>query len=139
MSRISRFGVLHIRNDARYPNLNSDLPVRVSRSPHTRTGHRSTTALIRWLLERNVIIFNLGGRTYDVSLLTSEDIIFESQRGAGHFGGEDPTTVSSTTSSRSLSERTRRVGISCIPSFLLSDFRDRPVLKPVRSRRPKHA
>ena len=41
--------------------------------------------------ERNVLIFDLGGGTCDVSLLTIEDYIFEVKATAGvaHFGGED--------------------------------------------------
>lgn len=42
-------------------------------------------------LERNVLIFDLGGGTFDVSLLTIEDGIFEVKATAGdtHLGGED--------------------------------------------------
>ena len=41
--------------------------------------------------EMNVLIFDLGGGTFDVSLLTIEDGIFEVQATAGdtHLGGED--------------------------------------------------
>jgi len=41
--------------------------------------------------ERNVLIFDLGGGTFDVSLLTIEDGIFEVQatNGHTHLGGED--------------------------------------------------
>merc|ERR1712057_11585 len=41
--------------------------------------------------ERNVLIFDLGGGTFDVSLLTIDDGIFEVQATAGdtHLGGED--------------------------------------------------
>mmetsp|Transcript_11235 Transcript_11235/g.16241 ORF Transcript_11235/g.16241 Transcript_11235/m.16241 type:complete len:663 (-) Transcript_11235:166-2154(-) len=41
--------------------------------------------------ERNVLIFDLGGGTFDVSLLTIEDGIFEVRATAGdtHLGGED--------------------------------------------------
>ena len=41
--------------------------------------------------ERNILIFDLGGGTFDVSLLTIEDGIFEVQATAGdtHLGGED--------------------------------------------------
>merc|ERR1712054_287262 len=41
--------------------------------------------------EKNVLIFDLGGGTFDVSLLTIEDGIFEVQATAGdtHLGGED--------------------------------------------------
>ena len=41
--------------------------------------------------ERNVLIFDLGGGSFDVSLLTIEEGIFEVKATAGdtHFGGED--------------------------------------------------
>ena len=41
--------------------------------------------------ERNVLIFDLGGGTFDVSLLTIEEGIFEVKANAGdtHLGGED--------------------------------------------------
>ena len=41
--------------------------------------------------ERNVLIFDLGGGTFDVSILTIEDGIFEVKSRAGdtHLGGED--------------------------------------------------
>lgn len=41
--------------------------------------------------EQNILIFDLGGGTFDVSLLTIEDGIFEVKATAGntHFGGED--------------------------------------------------
>jgi molecular chaperone DnaK (HSP70) len=41
--------------------------------------------------ERNVFIFDLGGGTFDVSLLTIEEGIFEVKATAGdtHLGGED--------------------------------------------------
>merc|ERR1712207_127275 len=42
-------------------------------------------------MERNVLIFDLGGGTFDVSILTIEDGIFEVKSTAGdtHLGGED--------------------------------------------------
>jgi len=42
-------------------------------------------------MERNVLIFDLGGGTFDVSILTIEDGIFEvkSTSGNTHLGGED--------------------------------------------------
>uniref|UniRef100_A0A671NHY9 Heat shock protein family A (Hsp70) member 8 n=1 Tax=Sinocyclocheilus anshuiensis TaxID=1608454 RepID=A0A671NHY9_9TELE len=42
-------------------------------------------------LDRNVLIFDLGGGTFDVSILTIEDGIFEVKSTAGdtHLGGED--------------------------------------------------
>jgi len=41
--------------------------------------------------EKNVLIFDLGGGTFDVSLLTIEDGIFEvkATNGHTHLGGED--------------------------------------------------
>uniref|UniRef100_A0A673I576 Heat shock cognate 71 kDa protein n=1 Tax=Sinocyclocheilus rhinocerous TaxID=307959 RepID=A0A673I576_9TELE len=44
-----------------------------------------------WREERNVLIFDLGGGTFDVSILTIEDGIFEVKATAGdtHLGGED--------------------------------------------------
>merc|ERR1711977_79498 len=41
--------------------------------------------------ERNVLIFDLGGGTFDVSLLTIDDGVFEVRATAGdtHLGGED--------------------------------------------------
>ena len=41
--------------------------------------------------ERNVLIFDLGGGTFDVSLLTIDEGIFEVKATAGdtHLGGED--------------------------------------------------
>ena len=41
--------------------------------------------------EKNILIFDLGGGTFDVSLLTLEDAIFEVKSTAGdtHLGGED--------------------------------------------------
>ncbi|KAK6988901.1 hypothetical protein R3P38DRAFT_3439688 [Favolaschia claudopus] len=50
-------------------------------------GHWAETRLG----ERNVLIFNLGGGTFDVSLLTIEEGIFEVKATTGdtHLGGED--------------------------------------------------
>ena len=44
-----------------------------------------------FLQKKNVLIFDLGGGTFDVSLLTIEDGIFEVKATAGdtHLGGED--------------------------------------------------
>ena len=41
--------------------------------------------------ERNVLIFDCGGGTFDVSILTIDDAIFEVKATAGdtHLGGED--------------------------------------------------
>ena len=45
--------------------------------------------------EKNVIIYDLGGGTFDVSILTIEDSIFEVKATAGdtHLGGEDFDTI----------------------------------------------
>merc|ERR1711871_1349365 len=45
--------------------------------------------------EKNVLIFDLGGGTFDVSLLTLDDGIFEVKATAGdtHLGGEDFDTI----------------------------------------------
>nr|XP_027186823.1 LOW QUALITY PROTEIN: heat shock 70 kDa protein-like [Cicer arietinum] len=42
-------------------------------------------------LKRNIFVFDLGGGTFDVSLLTIEDDLFEVKATAGetHLGGED--------------------------------------------------
>lgn len=42
-------------------------------------------------MEKNILIFDLGGGTFDVSLLTIEDGIFEvkATNGNTHLGGED--------------------------------------------------
>merc|ERR1711879_999870 len=60
-------------------------------------GNEPTAAAIAYGLdkkgagEKNVLIFDLGGGTFDVSLLTIEDGIFEVKATAGdtHLGGED--------------------------------------------------
>jgi len=41
--------------------------------------------------EKNVLVFDLGGGTFDVSLLSIEDKVFEvlSTAGDTHLGGED--------------------------------------------------
>ena len=62
-----------------------------------RTINKPTAAAIAYGLdkkvtgERNVLIFDLGGGTFDVSLLTIEEGIFEVKATAGdtHLGGED--------------------------------------------------
>ncbi|KAG6326152.1 hypothetical protein ID866_12937, partial [Astraeus odoratus] len=61
-----------------------------------RIIHESTAAAIAYGLdkvvgERNVLIFDIGGGTFDVSLLTIEEGIFEVKAAAGdtHLGGED--------------------------------------------------
>merc|ERR1712002_842889 len=60
-------------------------------------GNEPTAAAIAYGLdkkvggEKNVLIFDLGGGTFDVSILTIEDGIFEVKSTAGdtHLGGED--------------------------------------------------
>lgn len=61
--------------------------------------------------ERNVLIFDLGGGTFDVSLLTIEEGIFEVKAAAGDttWVVRTLTTVLSATLFRSSSARTRRV------------------------------
>merc|ERR1712188_215032 len=62
-----------------------------------RIINEPTAAAITWGLdkkedgEKNVLIFDLGGGTFDVSLLTIEEGIFEVKATAGdtHLGGED--------------------------------------------------
>merc|ERR1711917_77362 len=62
-----------------------------------RIINEPTAAAITWGLdkkvgaERNVLIFDLGGGTFDVSVLSIEDGIFEVKSTAGdtHLGGED--------------------------------------------------
>ena len=61
-----------------------------------RIINEPTAAAIAYCLdkqggEKTVLIFDLGGGTFDVSLLTIEDGIFEVQATAGdtHLGGED--------------------------------------------------
>jgi molecular chaperone DnaK (HSP70) len=61
-----------------------------------RMKENAESAAIAYGLDRkvvgecNILIFNLGGGTFDVSLLTIEEIIFEVKATAGdtHFGGE---------------------------------------------------
>ena len=45
--------------------------------------------------EKNILIFDCGGGTFDVSILTIEDTIFEVKATAGdtHLGGEDFDTL----------------------------------------------
>ncbi|MBZ3868974.1 Heat shock cognate 71 kDa protein [Sciurus carolinensis] len=65
--------------------------------PLLRIINEPTTAAIAYGLdkkvgaERNVLIFDLGGVTFDVSILTIEDGIFEVKSTAGdtHLVGED--------------------------------------------------
>ncbi|KAI9994920.1 hypothetical protein PInf_011763 [Phytophthora infestans] len=64
--------------------------------PLSIESHTPTAAAIAYGLdkkggEHNVLIFDLGGGTFDVSLLTIEDGIFEVKATAGdtHLGGED--------------------------------------------------
>jgi L1 cell adhesion molecule like protein len=56
-----------------------------------RDKDRQNTSTTPQKKEHNVLIFDLGGGTFDVSLLTIEDGIFEVKATAGntHLGGED--------------------------------------------------
>jgi len=62
-----------------------------------RNNYEPTAAAVAYGLdkkgagERNVLIYDMGGGTFDVSLLTIEDGIFEVKTTAGdtHLGGED--------------------------------------------------
>ncbi|XP_039051517.1 heat shock cognate 70 kDa protein-like [Hibiscus syriacus] len=60
--------------------------------------------------KKNVLIFDLGGGIFYVSLLTIEEGIFEVKATAGdtHLGGEDLDNIMVNTLFRSLRERTRR-------------------------------
>ncbi|KAJ3542856.1 hypothetical protein NMY22_g3348 [Coprinellus aureogranulatus] len=109
-----------------------------------RTINEPTAAAIAYGLdktvqgERNVLIFDLGGGTFDVSLLTIEEGIFEVKATAGdtHLGGEDLTTVLSTTSSRNSSASTRRISpptlVPSAVSALLVSVPSVPSLLPPR-------
>ena len=61
----------------------------------TATGNGSITAFTMLTTapanEKNVLIFDLGGGTFDVSILTIDDGVFEVRATAGdtHLGGED--------------------------------------------------
>ncbi|KAI3359822.1 hypothetical protein L3Q82_013831, partial [Scortum barcoo] len=72
-------------------NLLSDLV----ESPHCRLQTLRNQKILQFPFffegERNVLIFDLGGGTFDVSILTIEDGIFEVKSTAGdtHLGGED--------------------------------------------------
>ena len=75
--------------------------------------------------ERNVLSYDMGGGTFDVSLLTIEDGIFEVKATAGdtHLGGEDLTTASWTSASKASSARimaetwqaASELSVSCAP------------------------
>ena len=56
-----------------------------------QSHHTFFAAFLQVGAERNVLIFDLGGGTFDVSLLTIEEGIFEvkSTSGDTHLGGED--------------------------------------------------
>jgi L1 cell adhesion molecule like protein len=63
---------------------------------NVRIINEPTAAAIAYGLDKvtgecNVLVFDLGGGTFDVSLLTIEEGIFEVQATAGdtHLGGED--------------------------------------------------
>ena len=91
--------------------------------------------------ERNVLSYDMGGGTFDVSLLTIEDGIFEVKATAGdtHLGGEDLTTASWTSASRASSARfmaknwqaTSELSVGCAPSVSV-----RSALFPLQHRPP---
>ena len=103
-----------------------------------RIANEPTAAAIAYGLDKkttdesNALIFDLGGRTLDVSFLTIEEGIFEVKATAGdaHLSGEDWTTGSSTISSRSLSARTRR---RSPPTLVLFAVSARPASVPSES------
>ena len=91
--------------------------------------------------ERNVLSYDMGGGTFDVSLLTIEDGIFEVKATAGdtHLGGEDLTTASWTSASRASSARimaetwqaASELSVGCAPSVSV-----RSALFPLQHRPP---
>ena len=75
--------------------------------------------------DQNVLIFDLGGGTFDVSLLTIEDGVFEVKATSGdtHLGGEDFDNVSQTAHASQVSTRlngelTTSVGLACACSLV---------------------
>jgi molecular chaperone DnaK (HSP70) len=56
-----------------------------------RQATKDAGTILKVAGKRNVLIFDLGGGTFDVSLLTIEEGIFEVKATAGdtHLGGED--------------------------------------------------
>jgi len=82
-----------------------------------RIINEPTAAAISYGLEKtqsnaevNVLIFDLGGGTFDVSLLTIEDGVFEVKATAGdtHLGGEDFDQVTATLTQRHRKAATTR-------------------------------
>ena len=71
--------------------------------------------------EKNVLIFDLGGGTFDVSLLNIDDGIFEVKATAGdmHLGGEDFDNIIVKTFNMNLKESTKLIfqKIKIIASF----------------------
>ncbi|CAD7672224.1 unnamed protein product [Nyctereutes procyonoides] len=67
------------------------VPAYFNDSQRQATKDAGTIAGLNVGAERNVLIFALGGGTFDVSILTMEDGIFEVKSRAGdtHLGGED--------------------------------------------------
>jgi hypothetical protein len=71
--------------------------------------------------ERKVLIFDLGGGIFDVSLLTIEEGIFEVKATAGDTG-KILTTVSSTTLSKNSNARTKKVCVFLFNSITCLNF-----------------
>ncbi|VFV25953.1 heat shock cognate 71 kda protein isoform 1 [Lynx pardinus] len=67
------------------------VPAYFNNSQRQATKDAGTIAGLNVGAKRNVLIFDLGGGTFDVSILTIEDGIFEVKSTAGdtHLGGED--------------------------------------------------
>ncbi|KAH3802463.1 hypothetical protein DPMN_156140 [Dreissena polymorpha] len=66
------------------------------RNNNIQTAYRTAAALAYGLhkrdrQERNIVVFDLGGGTFDVSLLTLDSGVFEvlATNGDTHLGGED--------------------------------------------------
>lgn len=76
--------------------------------------------------ERNVLIFDLGGGTFDVSLLTIEEGIFEVKATAGdtHLGGEDFDNRLVNHFVQEFKRKNKKGRLSMTPFFFLSQSRD---------------
>ena len=96
-------------------------------SPNHQWAHSCWHCLRSWqeiVGERNILIFNLGGGTFDVSLLTVEQGIFQVKATAGDTILVEKILINvlSTTSSRNLSARTKKVGIFWLALKLCTDY-----------------